>query len=144
MVIELSHASRAIHDFRDALAPHREMLLSLEPASTRMFGPEFGYYLRDLLGTEERVERTVDNLHSSLVELRETNNSLLSTKQNEVMKTLTVMAFIFLPLTFIGQLFGMSLVVPLADNPYTFWMVISAMFCVGVSIYLYFRHKGWL
>lgn len=144
MVIELSHTGRIIHDFRDALAPHREMLASLEPVSTRLFGPEFGYYLRDLLGTEERVERAVENLHNSLVELRETNNSLLSTKQNEVMKTFTVMAFIFLPLTFIGQLFGMSLSVPLAENPYAFWMVLGVMCTVGFSIFLYFKHKGWL
>ena len=144
MVIELSQTGRIIHDFRDALAPHKEMLTSLEPVATRLFGPEFAYYLRDLEGTEERVERTLDNLYTSLVELRETNNSLLSTKQNETMKTLTVMAFVFLPLTFIGQLFGMSIPVPLVDNPYGFWLVLGFMVLVGVSIFMFFKHKGWL
>ena len=144
MVIELSQTGRIIHDFREALTPHREMLISLEPAAARLFGPEFSYYLRDLQGTQERVENTIDNLYDSLVELRETNNSLLSTKQNEVMKTLTVMAFVFLPLTFIGQLFGMSLPVPLADTPYGFFMVLGMMFLTGSAIFLYFKHKGWL
>jgi hypothetical protein len=73
MVIELSQTGRVIHDFRDALAPHREMLTSLEPVS-RLFGPEFAYYLRDLQGTESALS-AVDNLYDSLVELRETNNS---------------------------------------------------------------------
>jgi magnesium transporter len=144
MVVELSQTGRVIHDFREALIPHREMLLSLEPASSRLLGPEFSYYLRDLQGTQERVERSVDNLHSSLVELRETNNSLLSTKQNEIMKTFTVMAFIFLPLTFVGQLFGMSVAVPYANNPYAFWMVLGVMCILGSGIFLYFKHKGWL
>jgi magnesium transporter len=144
MVIELSQTGRIIHDFREALAPHREMLTSLEPVASRLFGPEFAYYLRDLQGTEERVEGTIDNLHASLIELRETNNSLLSTKQNEIMKTLTVMAFVFLPLTFIGQLFGMSLPVPLSETSYGFWMVLGIMVVTGTSIFLYFKSKGWL
>jgi magnesium transporter len=144
MVVELSQTGRIIHDFREALAPHREMLMSIEPVASRLLGPEFTYYVRDLQGTQERVDRTVDNLHTSLVELRETNNSLLSTKQNEVMKTLTVVAFIFLPLTFIGQLFGMSVAVPFASSPFAFYAVLGIMAGVGTTIFLYFRHKGWL
>ncbi len=144
MVIELSQTGRIIHDFREALAPHREMLISIEPVASRTFGPEFTYYLRDLQGAEERVEHTLDNLYSSLTELRETNNSLLSTKQNEIMKTLTVTAFVFLPLTFIGQLFGMSIPVPLMAAPYGFWIVLSVMGIVALSIFFYFKRKGWL
>jgi magnesium transporter len=120
------------------------MLRSIEPVASRVLGPEFTYYLRDLEGTQERVEQSIDNLHNSLVELRETNNSLLSTKQNEIMKTLTVMAFVFLPLTFIGQLFGMSLIIPMAGNPFAFWIVLGMMVTVGTSIFLYFKQKGWL
>jgi magnesium transporter len=60
------------------------------------------------------------------------------------MKTLTVMAFIFLPLTFIGQLFGMSLPVPLNDTPYGFFMVLGMMVVVGTGIFLFFKKKGWL
>jgi magnesium transporter len=110
-----------------------------------MFGPEFAYYLRDLEGTEERVERTIENLQSSLVDLRETNNSLLSTKQNEIMKTLTVTAFVFLPLTFVGQLFGMSFeYLPLLHNPNGFWIIVGVMTGLGCGIFLYFKYRGWL
>lgn len=145
MVVELSQTGRILHDFREALAPHREMLTSIEPVATRMFGPEFAYYLRDLMGTEEKVERTLDNLHTSLIELRETNNSLLSTKQNETMKTLTVMAFIFLPLSFIGTLFGMNTVHnPIVGGPFDFWTIVGFMCVLGISIFLYFKYRGWL
>jgi len=145
MVIELSQTGRIIHDFRDALAPHREMLISIEAAASRLFGPEFSYYLRDLEGAEERVERTVDNLYTSLLELRETNNSLLSTKQNEVMKTLTVLAFIFFPLQFIASIFGMNtLHNPIIGSPFDFWILIAGMVAVAVACFVYFKRRGWL
>ncbi|HVV39159.1 MAG TPA: CorA family divalent cation transporter [Candidatus Paceibacterota bacterium] len=145
MVIELSQIGRVIHDFRDALAPHKEMLTSMEPVTSRLFGPEFSYYLRDLIGLEERVERTLDNLQSSMVELRETNNSLLSTKQNEVMKTLTVLAFLFLPLSFIAGVFGMNTMNnPIVGSAYDFWIIVSGMVVLAIGCFLYFKHKEWL
>ena len=145
MVIELSQVGRIIHDFRGALAPHKEMLTSLEPVTSRLFGPEFAYYLRDLEGVEERVQRTLDNLHSSMIELRETNNSLLSTKQNEVMKSLTVLAFIFLPLSFIAGLFGMNTINnPIVGSPYDFWIVLSGMVTLAIVFFIYFKYKEWL
>jgi magnesium transporter len=144
MVIELSQTGRTIHDFRQALAPHREMLSSLEPASARFFGSEFAYYIRELVGGYERVQRMLDNLYESLSELRATNDSLLNTKQNEIMKTLTVLAFLFLPLTFIGQVFGMSVPIPLAATPGAFWIIVSGMGILALACFVYFKRKGWL
>ncbi len=61
------------------------------------------------------------------------------------MKTLTVTAFVFLPLTFVGQLFGMSFeYLPLMHNPMGFWIVLGIMGVIGISIFMYFRHRGWL
>jgi magnesium transporter len=144
MVVELSHAGRTIHDFRQSLAPHREMLQSLEPMGTRFFGPEFSYYSRELAGAYERVRATLENLHDSLDELRATNDSLLTTKQNEVMKTLTVLAFLFLPMTFIASVLGMSVPIPLAPVPGAFWIIIGSMAVLGICCFVYFKKKGWL
>lgn len=145
MVIELSQTGRTIHDFRQSLLPHHEMLDSLEPAAARFFGQEFSYYARELMGSYERIERSLGNLHSSLQELRATNDSLLNTKQNEIMKTLTVMAFVFLPLTFIGQLFGMSFAyIPLSHDPNGFWFIVAAMGILATTCFVYFKKRGWL
>ena len=145
MVVELSHTGRTIHDFREALAPHREMLNSLEPVGSRLFGQDFSYYIRDLKGVEERVERTIDNLYSSLVELRETNNSLLTTKQNEIMKTLTVMAFIVLPLGLIADLFSLN-ARNIVLNAFTvdFVVILATLCAVAAGLLLYFKRKDWL
>lgn len=145
MVAELSQVGRTIHDFRQSLAPHEEMLKSFEPVGTRMFGSEFAYYLRDLVGAYERIERTIDNLHGSLSELRETNNSLLSTKQNEIMKTFTILAFFFLPISFMASLFGMNAEhIPIIGNQYDFWILLGGMAAVALCCFVFFKYKKWL
>ena len=78
-------------------------------------------------------------------DLRTTNDSLLSTKTNEVMKVLTILAFITFPLSLIASIFGMNIdSAPLANNPYGFWIVIGIMIALMISMFLYFRHKRWL
>jgi magnesium transporter len=145
MVAELSQVGRTIHDFKQSLAPHEEMLKSFEPVATRMFGTEFSYHIHNLEGAYERIERTLENLHDSLTELRETNNSLLSTKQNEIMKTFTVLAFFFLPLSFVASLFGMNTQhIPIIGYKYDFWVVFAGMVVIAIACFIYFRHKDWL
>lgn len=145
MVTRLSQVGRTIHDFRQALAPHQEMLASLEPVAGRFFGHEFSHYIREIEGSLRRVQHTIENLRDSLGELRETNNSLLNTKQNDIMKTFTVLAFLFLPLSFIAGLFGMNTENnPVTGHPHDFWVIFSGMAALGVSFIFYFKHKGWL
>jgi magnesium transporter len=145
MVVRLSQTGRIIHDFRQRLIPHKEMLTSLEPQATKMFGPEFLYYIRAVEGDYERVRTILENLREALIELRETNNSLLSTKQNETIKTFTVIAFFFLPLTFIAALFSMHTIdTPLINTPGGFWIVLSIMALLAGIFFVYFKRKGWL
>lgn len=145
MVSELSHVARALHDFSRALGPHNEMLASLEPAGARLWGPEFSYYLREVEGVRARVEHELAGLRDSLRELRATNDSLLNTKQNEIMKTLTIMAFVTFPLTLISSVFGMNTAnIPIVGSPYDFWTVIGIMATLATIFFIYFRHKKWL
>ncbi len=145
MVIELSQTGRVIHDFRQALAPHRDMLRSYEPVGNRVFGAEYSYYVRETIGAYERVESALENLRDSLSELRATNDSLLNTKQNEIMKTLTVLAFVFLPLQFIASLFGMNTINnPIIGLPADFWILLGGMGILAFTCFLYFKRKGWL
>lgn len=141
MVVELSQAGRMIHDFRQSLAPHREMLQSFEPVAGRFFGTEFSYYVREIIGAYERIGRSLENLHDSLDELRATNDSLLNSKQNEIMKTLTVLNFIFLPITFVAGLFAMDTV----NNPTNnFWIIVGGILAIAFGCFIYFKRKGWL
>jgi magnesium transporter len=144
MVFELSHVARALYDFSRALGPHREMLSSLEPAAGRLWGQEFSYYLREVEGTRARVEHELMSLRDSLKELRATNDSLLNTKQNEIMKNFTILAFLFLPLSFIAGVFGMNTEHnPIIGSNFDFWIIVAGMAFVAAACFVYFRHKDW-
>lgn len=141
MVFELSRVARTLYDFSRALAPHKEMFASLEPTARQLWGQEFSYYLREVEGARARVEHELASLQGSLSELRQTNDSLLNTKQNDIMKTLTVLNFIFLPITFVAALFAMDT----HNNPTEdFWIIVGLMCIIAAACVVYFRRKGWL
>ncbi len=143
-VVEISQIGRTIHDFRQALAPHQETLASLEAPIERLFGHEFSFYMRGITGEYERIRYQSDGLREAMVELRETNNSLLSAKQNEVMKNFSVMAFVFIPASLIMTLYQMGLPhTPFAGNV-DFWFVLGGIVGVSLILFAYFRKKGWI
>ena len=145
LVIEISQVGRAIYDFRQALLPHEEMLKSLEAPMARLFGQEYSYYMRGIVAEYERARSEVDGLRDSMEELRETNNSMLNAKQNEVMKVFSVLAFVFVPASLIMTLFQMGLPgTPFQNGELNFWTVLGALCIVSLAFFIYFRKKGWL
>ncbi len=145
MVAEISKVSRELLNFKRATASHKEVLKSFEAAGLRFFGESFAFHLHAIMGEHYRIAHQIEGNIDMLTELRETNNSLLSTKQNETMKTLTVMAFIVLPLTFVSQLFGMNTAyLPIVGLPGDFWIVIGSMAILTAFFFAYFKYKKWL
>lgn len=145
MVFELSHVSRALITFKQSLLPHGSMLDSLEAVSVRFFGQEFAYSLKSILNDYNRVIAALTSQHDILLELRDTNNSLLTTKQNETTKHLTMMAFVTFPLTLLTSIFGMNTrYMPIIGSTYDFWIILAIMAAITGSFFLFFKHKKWL
>lgn len=146
MVNSISHINRDLLNFKQILRPHKEVLESFEIAGTKFFGEEFSYYLRTIVGEFYKISSILDGHRETVLDLRDTNDSLLTTKTNDIMKTLTITAFILLPLTFIGQLFGMSVAhIPFASNPNAFWIILITMVVVGFCLFGYFKFfKKWM
>jgi magnesium transporter len=145
MVAQISSVGRMIHDFRRALDPHRTMLESLEPHGERLFGAGFSYHVRSVLGEYERLRHSLEHLREWLDELRETNNSLLSLKQNDVMKNLTIMAFITFPLTLLSSIFAIDARHrPIIGMPYDFWILLGIMIFAALCFFLFFKYKKWI
>lgn len=145
MVAALSYVGRDLLDMRQVIEPHRDILKEVELQAPRLFGDAFIPHLKHLSSMYYRVHGRIMRHIESLHELRETNNSLLSTKQNEVMKILTVMAFVTFPLTLIANIFGMNTsVMPFVGSPYDFWIVIGFMVVATFLMFIYFRRKGWI
>ncbi len=87
MVVRLSEVSRDLLYFKRSIALHRDVLESFEVAGKKLLGEGFAFHLRTLVGDYTSVEHFVASNVEFLTELRETNNALLSSKQNEIMKT---------------------------------------------------------
>lgn len=126
MVFELSRIGREIINFNHMIAPHGEILEALKGDASKIFGVTFVMELDQVLNEYYKITKLLENITEVMHELRETNNSLLSTKQNEIMKTLTMFTFLALPFTVITGFFSMSTNnIPFINN-HLFWYWIVA------------------
>ena len=145
MVNTISRLNRDLLNFKQAIRPHKETLESFEIVGTKLFGQEFSHYLHEILGEYLKVSSMLDGYRETLAELRDTNDSLLTTKTNEVMKTFTIMAFVMLPATLVASVFGTSLGdIPFAHNPNGFWIVCGIIVFVAASTFLLIKNKKWM
>ena len=145
VVKDLSEISRKLLDFEKATSAHKDILESFEVAGERFFGNEFRYHLHAISSEYYKVSVEIHNQRESVRELRETNNSLLSTKQNEVMKIFTILAFFTFPLSLIAAIFGMNTVdIPIIGLPHDFWIVMGIIGFVSVVMFIFFRHRKWI
>lgn len=145
MVEELSEVSRILLDFKQTTRAHDSVLSSLEIAGDKFFNNMFSHNLKRISGEQYRINFLIEALQETMRDLRETNNSLLSTKQNEVMKTLTIMAFVTFPLSLLAAIFGMNTVyLPFVGQKNDFWIVIGIMGILTIIFFIYFKKNKWL
>ncbi len=145
MVIALSDVSRNLLNFERIVSPHKAIWQTLVEVSKDKFGKKFEVEAESLLKDWERLFLFERSLAGMVSEIRETNNSLLSTKQNEIMKVLTILAFVTFPLSLIAAIFGMNTkYIPLVGLDGDFWMVMSIMFFATIAMFTFFKFKKWL
>jgi magnesium transporter len=101
-------------------------------------------YLRDLLDHTIQITETIDMQREITNGLMETHLSLMSYKMNEVMKVLTVIATIFIPLTFIVGIYGMNFPnMPEMEWPWAYFALWGVMISVVLFMVFYFKRKRW-
>ncbi len=145
MVESISHTARGLLDLRQTIEPHREVLQSLEEHGVVFFGEDFMPFLRTLTREYFRVHNHLMRVFDFLQELRETNNSLLTTKQNETLKVYTIMAFFTFPLALITSILGIQSVYnPVLGRPYDFWIMLGILLAALLSMFIFFKRKKWL
>jgi len=145
MVETISVVGRELLNLRQAIEPHRDILKSIEFSAKNFFGNDFAPYLTRLTDEYYKVHNHIMRTTESLKELRETNNSLVNTKQNEVMKILTLMAFVTFPLSLIASIFGMNTqYLPIVGKEHDFWIIMGIMFGGMLLMFSFFKHKHWL
>lgn len=142
---QIHHMKREMIFLRKAVWPMRELINNLERSETELVKPSTDIYLRDLHDHAIRVIDTVETFRDLLSGMMDIYLSSVSNRMNEVMKVLTIITTIFVPITFIVGVYGMNF-----DNMpelHTTWgyPLTWASIIVTVSILLYyFRKKKWL
>lgn len=146
MVLEISLVKTDIINFWRIIEPQKEVVESLLKEGLEFFGKPLLPYFSDILGTYERVSNALETNKETILALEATNQSLLSTRINEIMKILTIFSVILLPLTLVASIWGMNfpLSLPLTDSPMGFWAVSGIMLVISVIMIIYFRKKKWL
>jgi magnesium transporter len=144
MVAHISRTNRSLIDTRQTLRYHRDTLKSFAHACTRLFGQDFGYYVSAIEGEFERIAQAAEENRQTLRELRETNDSLLQTKTNSVMRRLTAVNVIMLPLGLISWIFAMNSHFLVIDDIHELILVFAGMALICIVSIIYFRSQKWL
>lgn len=147
VVREISDIGRVLLRFETTLVRHEEALTAFlsNLAQPAFFGKKFVEAASHIEAEREHVAVIVGSYRSAATELRSTNDSILSAAQNEVMKTLTIMAFVTFPLTLVSSIFGMNTsYLPIVGTPGDFWIIIVLMVSVAAALFAFFHYKKWL
>lgn len=139
-VKEISLLRREILDFSRIVHTHEQILASLEKAGEHFFPKDYHHYLAYVGGEFYKLWHTLANYKETIGALEETNNSLLSARTNEIMKTLTVLTFLIMPLMLVTGIFGMNAAnVPIVGNAFDFWIILAIMAVFAAIVYFIFR-----
>ena len=136
---------RALISLRKSVWPLREVVSALERGESPLIKKTTRPYLRDVYDHTIQVIDTTEALRDMVAGILDIYLSGLSNRMNEVMKVLTIIATIFIPLTFIAGIYGMNFqYMPELKWRYSYAVVWIVMGIVGLSMLVYFRKKRWL
>ncbi len=136
---------RKILNLRRSVWPLRELITGFERSESALIQSSTHEYIRDIYDHTIQIIDTIETYRDSLSGMLDIYLSSVSNRMNEVMKVLTVISTIFIPLTFITGLYGMNFkYMPELAWRWGYPMVISVMAVVVVGLILFFKKKKWL
>lgn len=124
--------------------PQREKISYLAKNDHKLFSRKVMPYLRDVYDHAVKVSDTIDNYREAVSNTYDVYMSAMSNSMNEVMKTLSIIATIALPLTVISGVYGTNFsVIPGSGFLYGFYVMIFFMVLLSLGMIYYFKKKGW-
>src|SRR5690349_6770520 len=132
VVRDISNVKQEIINFRKVIRPQRPVLRDLE------------IYFDDIVDAHERIWDMLENYKEVVEALAETNESVISHRVNDILRVLTSISVIVLPLTLIASIWGMNVGVPGEGDPTDFFLIVGTMVVLLLGMVAYFRRRGWL
>jgi magnesium transporter len=136
---------RQLLDLRRAVWPQREAINSLIRDENPLVGDAARIFLRDCYDHAVQVIDVTETYRELAASLMDLYLNAISQRTNEIMKVLTIMASIFIPLTFMAGVYGMNFQhMPELARPWAYPVLLLSMLVVAGIMLSYFRRKGWL
>lgn len=136
---------RQLLDFRRFVGPQRDIVNALSFRPLIGIRPETHIYFRDIHDHLVRIHDQIELMRDLASGVRDAYMTQVSQRTNEVIKVLTIMGSIILPLSLVAAIFGMNFeALPLAHHPRGFWISMGGMGILGVLIYGIFRLRRWV
>ncbi|MBR9913804.1 MAG: magnesium/cobalt transporter CorA [Algicola sp.] len=130
---------------RRSIYPLREVINRMEKTDCVFIEEKTHSYLRDLYDHIIQVSESVDLYREMIWSLMDMYMTIISNKMNEIMKVLTIIATIFIPLTFIAGIYGMNFKnMPELRTENGYFILLGVMFVLFIFMLIYFRRKRWL
>jgi magnesium transporter len=144
VVRDLSDVKQEIISYRKIIKPERASLRLLERRVERFMPEELDLYFDDIVDAAERIWDLLDNYKEVVEGLESTNESVISHRQNDVLRVLTVFSAVLLPLTLIASVFGMNVDFPGFGTAAAFWVIVAVMVAAFGGLLGFFRWKRWI
>ncbi len=142
---EIYRLKREVLFLRKSVWPLRESVSRLEKADSPLVTDSIAPYLRDLYDHTIQAIDSIETSRDLLSGMLDLYLSSVSNRMNQVMKMLTIIATIFIPLTFIVGIYGMNFEnMPELEWHYAYYAVLGFMFAVAIGMLIWFRRNGWL
>jgi len=144
VVRDISNVKQEIISYRKIIKPERPTLRLLERYVERFLPQELELYFDDIVDASERIWDILDNYKEVVEALEDTNESAINHRQNDILRVLTVVSVILLPMTLITGIFGMNVHFPGFATAAAWWAIVASLVTLAIGLAAFFRYKRWL
>jgi magnesium transporter len=144
VVRDISNVKQEIISYRKIIKPERSTLRVLERRVESFLPEELELYFDDIVDAAERIWDLLDNFKEVVEGLESTNESVISHRQNDVLRVLTIISTTMLPLFVVTGIFGMNVLFPGEGTRWMFWVVLGLMCASLLGMLGVLRWKRWL
>jgi magnesium transporter len=129
---------------RKSVWPLRETISSLERTGCQLIHESTNLFLKDIYDHTIQVIETIETFRDTLSSILDIYLSSINNRMNEIMKVLTIIATIFMPLTFLVGVYGMNFkYMPELEWHWGYFFVWGIIITIAISMLVYFRKKRW-
>lgn len=141
---QISRYRKNIIQLNTMFRPQLRLFHKFESGEVKGFAEDMEDYWGNILDFYQKMYDMIDDYGELVAGLSNTFDSLQANKTNEIMRVLTIISTIVLPLTFITGLYGMNVALPIGNAKYAFWFILGICVATIIALLLLFNRKKWM